>query len=55
MKAPPLSSPTGNAVALLVWSDGYFMSTVGVDEETIKRYIEHQGREDSGQAQLELL
>ncbi len=38
-----------------IWSDGYFMSTVGVDEETIKRYIDYQGKEDSGQAQLELL
>jgi putative transposase len=38
-----------------IWSDGYFMSTVGIDEETIKRYIDYQGKEDSGQAQLELL
>jgi putative transposase len=37
-----------------IWSDGYFVSTVGVDEETIRNYIEHQGREDSGQAELEL-
>lgn len=32
-----------------VWSDGYFVSTVGVNEETIKKYIEKQGKEDSGQ------
>ena len=37
-----------------VWSDGYFVSTVGVNEAVIQRYIEHQGQEDSGQAQLEL-
>ncbi|MGI0134863.1 MAG: IS200/IS605 family transposase [Candidatus Micrarchaeaceae archaeon] len=37
-----------------IWSIGYFISTVGVTEETIKRYIEHQGQEDSGQAKLEL-
>lgn len=37
-----------------VWSDGYFVSTVGINEEVIKRYIEHQGKEDSGQAQLVL-
>jgi putative transposase len=37
-----------------LWSDGYFVSTVGVDEETIRRYIEHQGKEDAGQATLEL-
>ena len=32
-----------------IWSDGYFVSTVGVDEATIKRYIENQGKEDVGQ------
>ncbi len=36
-----------------VWSVGYFFSTVGVNEKVIRNYIEHQGREDSGQAQLE--
>ena len=36
-----------------IWSAGYFVSTVGADEEAIKRYIEYQGREDRGQAQLE--
>ena len=37
-----------------IWSDGYFVSTVGVNEQVIKKYIEHQGKEDSGQAQLDL-
>ena len=37
-----------------IWSDGYFVSTVGVNEAVIQRYLEHQGQEDSGQAQLEL-
>jgi putative transposase len=37
-----------------IWSDGYFVSTVGVNEDIIRRYIEHQGKEDFGQAQLEL-
>lgn len=37
-----------------IWSDGYFVSTVGVNEEIIKKYIEQQGKEDSGQAQLVL-
>lgn len=37
-----------------VWSDGYFVSTVGVTADIIRKYIEHQGEEDSGQAQLEL-
>jgi len=37
-----------------VWSDGYFVSTIGIDEEVVKQYIEDQGKEDSGQAKLEL-
>ena len=37
-----------------VWSPGYFVSSVGVDEKTIKQYVEHQGRQDSGQLQLKL-
>jgi len=38
----------------IVWSPGYFVSSVGVDEETIKRYVEHQGQQDSGQFQMKL-
>ena len=38
----------------IVWSPGYFVSSVGVDEETIKNYVEHQGRQDLGQLRLEL-
>lgn len=30
------------------------MSTVGVNEKIIRRYIEMQGQEDAGQAKLEL-
>lgn len=36
-----------------LWSDGYFVSTIGVNEEIIRRYIEMQGAEDAGQAKLE--
>ena len=36
-----------------MWSVGYFFSTVGINEKVIKNYIEHQRREDSGQAKLE--
>ena len=39
----------------IIWSPGYFVSSVGVDEETIKKYVELQGRQDSGQLQLKLL
>lgn len=28
------------------WSKGYFVSTVGLDEEMIKRYVKYQGYED---------
>ena len=37
----------------VVWSPGYFVSTVGVDEEKILRYVEWQGRQDSGQTKFE--
>ena len=37
-----------------IWSDGYFVSTVGVNEQTVLRYIALQGSEDKGQAKLEL-
>ncbi len=36
------------------WSPGFFVSSVGVDEEVIRKYIEHQGKEDSGQIELDL-
>jgi len=36
-----------------IWSRGYFVSTVGISESTIRKYIEMQGKEDSGQAKLE--
>jgi len=35
-----------------IWSDGYFVSTVGLNEDTIHIYIEKQGHEDRGQACL---
>ena len=37
-----------------LWSAGYFMSTVGVNEKIIRRYILSQGKEDAGQSSLEL-
>ena len=37
-----------------IWSTGYFVSTVGVNESTIRRYVRMQGEEDSGQAKLGL-
>ena len=38
----------------IVWSPGYFVSSVGLDEETIRKYVELQGRQDSGQLREEL-
>ncbi len=38
----------------VVWSPGFFVSTVGVESEKILKYVEYQGRQDSGQARLEL-
>ncbi len=35
-------------------STGFLVSTVGIDEGIIKRYVEMQGKEDTGQEELEL-
>ena len=37
-----------------VWSRGYCVSTVGLNEKAILRYVEHQEKEDKGQLRLEL-
>ena len=29
-----------------IWAVGYFSSTLGLNEDQIKKYIEHQGREE---------
>jgi putative transposase len=31
-----------------IWSVGYYVSTVGLNEERIRQYIEHQGKQDLG-------
>lgn len=38
----------------IVWSPGYFVSSVGLDEQTIQNYVEYQGQQDSGQLRQEL-
>ena len=40
--------------ATVVWSPGYFVSSVGLDELTIQNYVEYQGRKDSTQLRMEL-
>ena len=37
-----------------IWSDGYFVSTVCITQSALRKYIQHQGEEDTGQAKLEL-
>jgi len=37
-----------------IWSKGFFVSTVGINERIIQDYVNMQGKEDTGQAQLEL-
>ncbi len=37
-----------------IWSEGYFVSTVGVDEGVIQAYIEHQGKKDAGQTKFDI-
>jgi putative transposase len=39
---------------MALWSTGYFVSTVGINEEVVRKYIEHQGKEDEGQVRLVL-
>ena len=37
-----------------VWSEGYFVSTAGIDEAMIQAYIEEQGKKDAGQTKFEI-
>lgn len=38
-----------------IWSEGYFVSTVGINEATIQNYIDQQGQADAGQNNLRLV
>ena len=38
----------------IFWSPGYFVSSVGINEEVVKKYVEFQGYQVSGQLLLEL-
>ena len=38
----------------IVWSPGYFISSVGIDENVIRNYVEYQGQKDSDQLRMEL-
>jgi putative transposase len=37
-----------------IWSEGYFVSTVGIDDAMIRTYIAEQGKKDAGQTKFEL-
>ena len=37
-----------------VWARGFFASTVGINEATIRQDVRHQGEQETGQAQREL-
>jgi len=36
-----------------MWAQGFFVSSVGINEKVIQRYIRYQGQQDTGQAELE--
>lgn len=38
----------------VVWSPGFFLSTIGANEKVIREYVRWQGKQDSGQSQLKL-
>ena len=38
----------------VMWSTGYFVSSVGIEEEMVLKYITWQESQDSGQAKLDL-
>jgi len=44
-----------NFVGQHFWARGFFVSTVGRDEETIRSYIKHQEKEDERLEQLRLI
>ena len=37
-----------------IWSRGYCVSSIGMDERTILAYVEYQDKEDRGQLKLDL-
>jgi putative transposase len=50
LRYPELKQPYWGAV---LWSPGFFSSTVGLNEAVIRRYVDHQERVDKGHMQLE--
>ena len=52
--ARTFSGKVRNFVGEQFWARGYFVSTVGRDEQVIRQYIEHQAAEDQRLEQLEI-
>ena len=50
-----LAEQKRNFVGEHFWTRGYFVSTVGRDEEVIREYIRHQEQEDRRVDQLNLM
>ena len=46
---------TRNFIGQSFWARGYYVSTVGRDEETVRKYIQRQENEDQRIEQLKLL
>ena len=42
----------GNFVSQNFWARGYFVSTVGFNEDAVRKYIQHQEKEDQRLSQL---
>jgi len=36
-----------------IWARGFFVSTVGINESVIRRYVKYQGQQDAGQTKFE--
>jgi putative transposase len=50
-----LSGKRRNFVGESFWARGFYVSTVGLDEEVVRNYIKHQEKEDQRVEQLQLL
>ena len=44
-----------NFVGESFWARGFYVSTVGLDEDAVREYINHQEKEDQRIGQLQLL
>ena len=36
-----------------IWARGFFVSTVGINEAVIRKYVRYQGQQDAGQTKFE--